>query len=130
MTILKGVVSKCGVMDKTVTVLVSRKVTHPILLKELTKHKKYLVHDEEAKAKLSDHVTIKLGRPVSKRKSFHLVSVDSRDNNIPADLSKSPEHVAHTSAASIPSGQAVQRALMEHRQQREKEALRKLGVEV
>lgn len=81
-------------------------------------------------AKLSDHVTIKLGRPVSKRKSFHLLSVDSRDNNIPADLSKSPEHVAHTSAASIPSGQAVQRALIEHRRQREQEALKKLGVQV
>ncbi|KAJ9101954.1 hypothetical protein QFC19_005036 [Naganishia cerealis] len=118
MTILKGIVSKCGVMDKTVTVL------------ELTKHKKYLVHDEEAKAKLSDHVTIKLGKPMSKRKSFHLLSVDSRDNSIPADLSKSPEHVAHTSAASIPSGQAVQKALMEHRQQREQEALKKLGVQV
>jgi hypothetical protein len=67
---------------------------------------------------------------MSKRKSFHLLSVDSLDKTIPADLSQSPEHVAHTSAASIPSSQAVHKALMEQREKREKEALAKLGVKV
>lgn len=33
MTILHGVVTKAGAMSKTVTVTVSRKVVHPILLK-------------------------------------------------------------------------------------------------
>lgn len=67
---------------------------------------------------------------MSKRKSFHLLSVDSLDKTIPTDLSQSPEHVAHTSAASIPSSQAVHKALMEQREKREKEALAKLGVKV
>lgn len=83
-----------------------------------------------AEAKLSDHVTIKLGKPMSKRKSFHLQSVDSLDKGIPADLSQSPEHVAHTSSASIPSSQAIHKALLKQREQREKEALKKLGVQL
>jgi hypothetical protein len=81
-------------------------------------------------AKLSDHVTIKLGKPMSKRKSFHLQSVDSLDRSAQADLSQSPEHVAHTSSASIPSSQAVHKALLEQREKREKEALQKLGVKL
>lgn len=83
-----------------------------------------------SEAKLTDHVTIKLGKPMSKRKSFHLQSVDSFDKTIPVDLSQSPEHLAHTSSASIPSSQAVQKALLEQREQREMEALKKLGAQL
>ncbi|TXT09132.1 hypothetical protein VHUM_02606 [Vanrija humicola] len=63
-------------MRKTITVTVSRDFEHPVLLKKLHRTKKYLVHDEAEKANVGDKVTIRHGKPHSKRKSFSLTSID------------------------------------------------------
>ncbi|WWC86116.1 uncharacterized protein L201_000987 [Kwoniella dendrophila CBS 6074] len=77
--IFKGVVTKVGVMRKTATVTVERIFEHPKILKEIKRHKKYLVHDENEVARLDDKVTIIHGLRTSKSKSFRLHSIQSRD---------------------------------------------------
>jgi len=62
-------------MDKTVTVVVERKVRHPIYGKFIKRSTKLHVHDEENVAKEGDTVVIKESRPYSKTKSWALVEV-------------------------------------------------------
>ncbi|MFT7860287.1 MAG: 30S ribosomal protein S17 [Sulfurimonas sp.] len=61
--------------DKTVTVLVERRVMHPRYHKVMRRFKKYLVHDERNEAKVGDEVVAIECRPLSKTKSFRLKSV-------------------------------------------------------
>ncbi|OCF33266.1 30S small subunit ribosomal protein S17 [Kwoniella heveanensis CBS 569] len=77
--IFKGVVTKVGAMRKTATVTVERVFEHPKILKEIKRHKKYLVHDENEVARLDDKVTIIHGARTSRRKAFRLLSIDARD---------------------------------------------------
>ncbi len=67
------VVKKAG--DKTITVLVERKVMHPRYHKIVKRFKKYLVHDEYNKANINDKVVAIECRPLSKRKSFRLKEI-------------------------------------------------------
>lgn len=67
------VVQKSG--DKTVSVLVERKVVHPRYHKIVKRFKKYLIHDEKNTAKVGDTVLALECRPISKRKSFRLKAV-------------------------------------------------------
>jgi len=62
-------------MDKTVTVLVERKVRHPLYGKFIKRSTKVHVHDEDNAAKEGDTVVIKESRPYSKTKSWALVEV-------------------------------------------------------
>ena len=62
-------------MDKTVSVLVERRVKHPLYGKIVRRSKKYLVHDETNQAKMGDIVEIQEGRPISKNKSWVLSKV-------------------------------------------------------
>lgn len=62
-------------MDKTVTVMVERLVKHPIYGKFIKRSTKYMAHDEQNKAKQGDTVTITSCRPLSKNKTFKLVSI-------------------------------------------------------
>ena len=62
-------------MDKTITVMIERKVKHPIYGKFIRRSSKFHVHDEENNAKTGDIVLIKECRPHSKTKSWDLVSV-------------------------------------------------------
>ena len=57
-------------MDKTVTVLVERRVTHPLYAKVVKRSKKYHAHDETNEYKEGDIVEIKSTRPVSKTKAW------------------------------------------------------------
>jgi len=57
-------------MDKTVTVLVERKVKHPLIGKVISKSKKFHAHDETNACKEGDLVTITESRPLSKTKSW------------------------------------------------------------
>ena len=63
-------------MDKTVTVLVERRVKHPVYGKILTKSSKITAHDERNESKVGDFVTIEESRPISKRKAWSLVNVE------------------------------------------------------
>ncbi len=65
-------------MDKTVTVLVERRVKHPVYGKYVTKSSKLHAHDESNECMPGDTVTIKEVRPISKMKSWVLVSVDEK----------------------------------------------------
>lgn len=57
-------------MDKTVTVLVERRVKHPIYDKIIVQSKKYHAHNEGNEAKTGDLVEIQESRPVSKTKAW------------------------------------------------------------
>ena len=62
-------------MDKTITVLVERLVKFPIYGKYVKRSTKYLAHDEANQAKEGDMVSITSCRPLSKNKTYKLVSV-------------------------------------------------------
>ncbi len=64
-------------MDKTVSVLVERKVKHPLIGKVMSKSKKLHAHDEKNECNEGDIVTITEGRPLSKHKTW-VVSEISR----------------------------------------------------
>jgi small subunit ribosomal protein S17 len=59
-------------MDKTVTVLVERKVKHPVIGKILTRSKKYHAHDDDLNASVGDLVQIEECAPISKTKSWRV----------------------------------------------------------
>jgi small subunit ribosomal protein S17 len=63
-------------MDKTITVLIERRVKHPIYGKYITRSSKVHAHDEKNECKIGDVVTVCETRPVSKLKTWALVSVD------------------------------------------------------
>lgn len=71
---LSGIVTS-DVADKTITVSVTSRETHPIYGKQYTVTRKYAAHDENNEAKNGDKVTISETRPISKRKSFTLTEV-------------------------------------------------------
>jgi small subunit ribosomal protein S17 len=71
---LTGVVTS-DVQDKTITVAVSRSVTHSKYDKRYTVTKKFAVHDEKNEAHVGDKVEISETRPISKRKTFTLTKV-------------------------------------------------------
>ena len=56
--------------NKTLSVLVERKVKHPVLGKFISKSKKYQVHNENGSFNIGDKVKIRECRPISKRKSW------------------------------------------------------------
>lgn len=62
-------------MTQTVTVLVERRVKHPLYGKVVTKSQKYHAHDETSTAKEGDLVEIKACRPRSKTKSWEVTKV-------------------------------------------------------
>jgi len=72
--ILTGIVTS-DKADKTITITVTSRETHPIYGKQYTVTRKYMAHDEKNEAKLGDKVNIIEVRPVSKRKSFKLESI-------------------------------------------------------
>lgn len=56
--------------DKTVTVLVERRVRHPLFKKTIRRSKKYAAHDETNSCKVGDKVRIVETRPISKSKCW------------------------------------------------------------
>ncbi|MEQ8506659.1 MAG: 30S ribosomal protein S17 [Rhodospirillales bacterium] len=71
--ILQGVVVS-DKMDKTVTVQVERRFKHPLYKKFIKRTKKYAAHDEANACKVGDQVQIQECRPISRRKSWEVVS--------------------------------------------------------
>jgi small subunit ribosomal protein S17 len=60
-------------MDKTITVLVDRRVMHPLYKKFIRRSKKYAAHDEANLCKIGDAVRIEECRPISKRKTWTVI---------------------------------------------------------
>jgi len=59
-------------MDKTVTVLVERRVPHPMYGKVVTRSKKYHAHDEKNECHEGDLVEIAQSRPISRTKAWRV----------------------------------------------------------
>ena len=59
--------------NKTITVMVERKYSHPLLKKVVKVKKKYNAHDENNKFKKGDKVSIIECRPLSKNKKFQVM---------------------------------------------------------
>ncbi len=62
-------------MDKTITVLVSRRLQHPVYGKFITKSKKYHAHDEANEANIGDFVKLIEVRPLSRLKRWRMVEI-------------------------------------------------------
>jgi small subunit ribosomal protein S17 len=62
-------------MEKSIVVLVNRKVKHPIYGKFINKSKKFMAHDEQNVCGIGDFVKIMETRHLSKRKSWRLVEI-------------------------------------------------------
>jgi small subunit ribosomal protein S17 len=61
--------------DKTITVLIERRVKHPVYGKYITRSSKIHAHDESNECGIGDTVTVAESRPISKSKSWKLVEV-------------------------------------------------------
>ena len=59
--------------NKTITVMIERKYSHPLLKKVVKVRKKYNAHDENNKYKEGDTVTIIESKPFSKNKKFQVM---------------------------------------------------------
>ena len=59
--------------NKTITVLVERKYSHPLIKKVIKVRKKYNAHDENNKFKTGDKVSIIESKPFSKNKKFQVM---------------------------------------------------------
>ena len=71
--ILTGIVTS-DKADKTITVKVERKVKHPLYGKVVKRATKVHAHDENNLASIGDVVSVKECRPISKKKTWVLVS--------------------------------------------------------
>ena len=71
---LTGVVSS-DKRDKTITVMITSRETHPLYRKQYTITRKYTAHDEKNEAHEGDTVMIEETRPVSKTKTWKLVKI-------------------------------------------------------
>lgn len=65
--------------NKTVTVMVERKYSHPVLKKVIRVRKNYNAHDENNKFKTGDKVSIIESKPFSKNKNFKLWRIQNND---------------------------------------------------
>lgn len=74
---LTGIVSS-DKADKTITVTVASRETHPLYHKQYTVTRKYAVHDEKNEAHIGDKVVFSETRPFSKTKSFKLDSITEK----------------------------------------------------
>ena len=69
-------------MDKTVTVLVERKVMHPIYGKIVRRSQKYHAHDETNQCHTGDVVIIQECRPLSRTKSWKVAELVEKASNV------------------------------------------------
>ncbi len=64
--------------DKTITIIVERKIKHPLYGKVMKKSKKFQAHDENNECKEGDIVKVMETRPLSKTKRFRLIEILER----------------------------------------------------
>ena len=69
-------------MDKTVTVLVERKVKHPLIGKVVSRSNKFHAHDENNECKEGDLVIIEESRPLSKTKTWRVSKVVEKARSV------------------------------------------------
>jgi small subunit ribosomal protein S17 len=69
-------------MNKTIVVRVERRFRHPQFKKVVTAFSKFYAHDEKNEAKVGDRVRIQETRPLSKTKSWRLVEIVERNQEV------------------------------------------------
>ena len=69
-------------MDKTITVLVERRVQHPVYGKVIRRSTKIHAHDEDNACSIGDTVTVSECRPLSKTKTWMLKSIDEKAREV------------------------------------------------
>lgn len=69
-------------MDKSITVLVERRVQHPVYGKIIRRSSKLHAHDENNECQVGDTVTVAECRPLSKTKTWMLQSIDERAREV------------------------------------------------
>jgi len=94
-------------MDKTVTVLVERRVMHPLYKKFIRRSKKYAAHDEANLCREGDAVRIEECRPISKRKSWLVIERNGEVVAAPAGLKLRAAPAAPQPAATQAQPQAM-----------------------
>jgi small subunit ribosomal protein S17 len=116
--VLQGVVVS-DACDKTVIVRVERRVMHPVYKKFMRSSKKYAAHDDKNSYRTGDVVQIEESRPISKRKSWMVISgpaeaAPGRRSTLPAiqtaAAEAAPSDEANVEAAAdvvVPTGEAV-----------------------
>ena len=65
-------------MDKSIVVLIERKIKHPVYGKYMKRSTKMRAHDEENQCRTGDIVTISESRPISKTKSWRLDRIEKK----------------------------------------------------
>ncbi len=69
-------------MDKSIVVLVERRVKHPVYGKIVKRSTRIAAHDADNECLPGDEVTIREVRPISRTKSWALVSIDKRATRV------------------------------------------------
>lgn len=67
-------------MDKSITVMVERRVLHPLYKKYIRRSTKFHAHDENNDCNIGDTVQITECRPISKSKSWRLTNIVERSD--------------------------------------------------
>ena len=94
-------------MDKTVTVLVDRRVMHPLYKKFIRRSKKYAAHDEANDCKTGDLVRIIECPPISKRKTWTVIERNGATlATAPQDAVESAESHGTAHAPDVTAAQA------------------------
>lgn len=88
---LTGIVTSSS-RDKTITVTVTSRETHPLYGKQYTVSRKYTAHDDDNQAQVGDRVRIVETRPISKTKSFTLAAIEEKSRGS-VDLKAEVEEV-------------------------------------
>ena len=78
---LEGIVTS-DKRDKTITVSIQSRETHPLYRKQYSKTRKYTAHDEKNEAHKGDRVQIAMCKPISKTKAYTLVKVIEKSRGI------------------------------------------------
>ena len=110
--------------DKTITVSIVSRETHPLYRKQYTKTRKYTAHDEKNEAKVGDRVEIAMTRPISKTKAYALVKVIERSHGtveLKEDVNKAYE-AEKIGADEIAKAEAAEKATKEAKEEAEVEA--------
>ncbi|MDG2420170.1 MAG: 30S ribosomal protein S17 [Gammaproteobacteria bacterium] len=69
-------------MEKSIVVLIERRVKHPVYGKIIKRSTKIHAHDEKNECSMGDEVTVKEVKPISKTKSWSLVSIDEQATQV------------------------------------------------
>jgi small subunit ribosomal protein S17 len=100
-------------MDKTITVLVERRFMHPLYKKFVKKSKRYAAHDESNAVKVGERVRIQECAPISKRKTWTVITGDAPAEKKAApkkEEAKKPAAKKETAKKAAPKKEAAKKA--------------------